>query len=103
MDDANEALANVRGWLCDNLSDGDAGEVCGMLSTVSRHINRLENENAKLRELVCDLWEDILAFDDTPYYVARPSKNPAVMHLDEDWAWKHERMKRMRELGIEVD
>lgn len=91
MSEAQEALADVRGWLCDNLSDGDAGEICGMLSVVSRHINELEtenitlqatksyllmnsnpttgelrrvriewkkdrDENAKLRELVADMW-----------------------------------------------
>ncbi|MBR3318740.1 MAG: hypothetical protein IKG21_13060 [Atopobiaceae bacterium] len=50
MSEAQEALADVRGWLCDNLSDGDAGEVCGMLSVVSRHINELENENAELKK-----------------------------------------------------
>jgi hypothetical protein len=51
---ASEALADVRGWLCDNLSAGDAGKVCGMLSVVSRHITELEDENAKLRELLHD-------------------------------------------------
>ena len=50
MSDANKALAEVRGWLCDNLGSGDAGKVCGMLSVVSRHINEIEDENAKLRE-----------------------------------------------------
>lgn len=49
MSEAQEALADVRGWLCDNLSDGDAGEVCGMLSVVSRHINELETENITLQ------------------------------------------------------
>ncbi|MBR3160108.1 MAG: hypothetical protein IKF14_13575 [Atopobiaceae bacterium] len=49
MSEAQEALADVRGWLCDNLSDGDAGEVCGMLSVVSRHINEIETENIKLQ------------------------------------------------------
>lgn len=49
MSAASEALADVRGWLCDNLSSGDAGRVCGMLSVVSRHISALESENAKLR------------------------------------------------------
>lgn len=48
MDEASMALADVRGWLCDHLSDGDAGEVCGMLSVVSRHIVRLEDENLRL-------------------------------------------------------
>ena len=51
MSDANKALAEVRGWLCDNLGSGDAGKVCGMLSVVSRRINELEDGNAKLREL----------------------------------------------------
>lgn len=50
MSKADEALADVRGWLCDNLSDGNAGMVCGMLSVVSRNINELEVENDKLRE-----------------------------------------------------
>ena len=52
MSDALEALADVRGWLCDNLNDKEAGKVCGMLSTVSREISRLEDENVKLRELL---------------------------------------------------
>ena len=51
MSAASEALADVRGWLCDNLSTGDAGKVCGMLSVVSRHITELEEENDKLRKL----------------------------------------------------
>ena len=50
MDKANEALADVRGWLCDNLSEGDAGKVCGMLSSVSRQINELEAENDELKK-----------------------------------------------------
>lgn len=49
MSKASEALADVRGWLCDNLSKGDAGKVCGMLSVVSRHIVELEDENARIR------------------------------------------------------
>lgn len=48
MNSASEALADVRGWLCDNLSEGDAGKVCSMLSVVSRHITELKDENAKL-------------------------------------------------------
>lgn len=50
MDEASEALADVRGWLCDHLSEGDAGKACGMLSVVSRYIAELEAENAKLQE-----------------------------------------------------
>lgn len=52
MSAASEALADVHGWLCDNLSGGDAGKVCGMLSAVSRHISALEDENVKLKERV---------------------------------------------------
>ena len=51
MSAASEALADVRGWLCDNLSEVDAGKICGMLSVVSRHIVALEEENAELRKL----------------------------------------------------
>jgi hypothetical protein len=54
MNKADEALADVRRWLCDNLGDGDAGKVCGMLSVVSRRIAEIEEENAKLRELARD-------------------------------------------------
>lgn len=52
MSKADEALKDVRGWLCDNLSDGDAGKMysmCRMLYVVSRHANELEEENDKLR------------------------------------------------------
>ena len=55
MNKADEALAEVRRWLCDSLSDGDAGKVCGMLSVVSRRIVEIEDENDKLRELVLEM------------------------------------------------
>ena len=51
MSKTSEALADVRRWLCDHLSSGDAGKVCGMLSVMSRHITEIEDESAKLREL----------------------------------------------------
>lgn len=54
MSEASEALADVRGWLCENLNASDAGHVCGMLSVVSRRVvqaDRLETENTKLHEL----------------------------------------------------
>ena len=54
MSKAYKALKDVRWWLCDNLSDGDAGKVCGMLSVVSRHIAELEDENARLRSCLID-------------------------------------------------
>jgi len=56
---ASEALADVRGWLCDNLSEGDAGQVCGMLSAVSRHIMRLEAENARLDQRRIELHAEV--------------------------------------------
>ena len=52
MNKAYKALADARRWLCDNLSDGDAGKVCGMLSVVSKRIAEIEEENARLRQLV---------------------------------------------------
>lgn len=64
--------------------------------------DRLRDENDRLRELVRDLWRDVLAFDDTPYYTVEPSANPAAMHIDEDWSWKYERLARIHELGIEA-
>lgn len=69
MSDALEALADVRGWLCDNLNDKEAGKVCGMLSAVSREINRLEDENAKLRELAGNYGDliDSEGCDSCPY------------------------------------
>ena len=51
--DARETLAEVRRWLCDHLSAGDAGKICGMLSAVSRRLaeaDELEEENARLRD-----------------------------------------------------
>ena len=88
MSDANMALAEVRSWLCDNLGSGDAGKVCGMLSVVSRRINELEVENAKLRNLVVRMfhtieWSDRMS--DSMYW-------PSFSYEQE-----------LRELGVEVD
>lgn len=77
MSKASEALADVRGWLCDNLSDEDAGKVCGMLSDVSRHVNELEEENARLRKLVVD-YDDILAIIMSNYNCHEDTLNDAV-------------------------
>ena len=95
MNEASKALAEVRRWLCDNLDASDAGHVCGMLSVVSRRVvqaDRLESENAKLRELVRELWtyaeQELLCDENCPY--------GAVC----DWRdCVFER--RMRELGVE--
>lgn len=89
MSEASEALAEVRGWLCDNLSSGDAGKACGMLSAVSRHIAELEDENAKLLELVYDMWNDM-----NVYYVQHERPDSSDMDFYHDL---------MRELGIEVE
>ena len=95
MSDANKALAEVRGWLCDNLGSGDAGKVCGMLSVVSRRINELEAENAKLRELCIDLFDRLMDKDE----------HCGECRLCEYDAWnfgdpKCVYAKRMRELGV---
>lgn len=58
MSKADESLTDVRKWLCDNLSKGDAGKACSMLSVVSRYISELEAENAKLQEQVTQLQDD---------------------------------------------
>lgn len=52
-------MADVREWLCDNLSEGDAGNVCGMLSAVSRHITRLETENTRLDQRRIELHAEV--------------------------------------------
>lgn len=48
MKNASESLADVRRWICDNLSNGDAGRLCNMLSSVSRHISEIETKNKHL-------------------------------------------------------
>ncbi len=90
MNKADEALADVRRWLCDNLSDGDAGKVCGMLSVVSRRIVEIEDENESLRELVRLLWK--------PFCWAQSGCE--VCLTDEQEA---EIRDKVRELGVEVD
>ena len=81
-----DALHGVQLW---GIVRSDTGGRCGSIDEFLVAFKRLEEEvsnveevNAKLRKLVCDLWEDILACDEE---------------------WKHERMKRMREAGIEVE
>ena len=86
MNKADEALADVRGWLCDNLSEGDAGRGCGMLSVVSRHITELESENAELRHMLARYMRQA-------YVQACDKGNPITVGIIEDDA---------RELGIEV-
>lgn len=90
MNKAGEALAEVRRWLCDSLSDGDAGKVCGMLSVVSRRIVEIEDENESLRELVRLMWK--------PFCWAQSGCE--VCLTDEQDA---EIRDKVRELGVEVD
>jgi hypothetical protein len=47
--DHQQALADVHRWICDNLSNGDAGRLCSMLSSVSRYISEIETKNERLR------------------------------------------------------
>ncbi len=95
MDKASEALADVRGWLCDNLSAGDAGKICGMLSVVSRHIVALEEENAKLQKE-----RDYLLHNETPTACEVRRVRSAMRHVNDEnaklrkliqKAWKWER------------
>lgn len=109
MNKADEALADVRRWLCDNLGDGDAGKVCGMLSVVSRRIAEIEEENAKLREqvrkLVPELCEQNAALCKENAKLrewlqdfADAIANDDGFGVDQGWM-----LDRMHELGIEVD
>ena len=117
MSAASKALADVRGWTCDNLSEGDAGKVCGMLSVVSRHIDALESENASLRGAahglgeLCDKYK---AENDKLRKLARglnwctenakvPSAECERCPLGDTEDGELSCEKLMRELGIEVE
>ena len=84
MSDAFEALADIRRWACETLDASDAGMLCGILSEVSRHVNGLEAENAKLRELIFDMLVD-----------------EERGHNDDGTYYEHVRIAK--ELRIEVD
>ena len=79
MDEASEALADVRGWLCDNLSEGDAGKICGMLSVVSRYIVELEDENAKLQKE-----RDYLLHNESPTACEVRRVRSAMKHINDE-------------------
>ena len=96
MSDANKALAEVRGWLCDNLGSGDAGKVCGMLSVVSRRINEIEDENAKLRELCGDLFDRLMDKDERCGECRSQCEHDAWNFGDPKCVYA----ERMRELGV---
>ena len=118
MNKADEALADVRRWLCDNLSDGEAGKACGMLSVVSRHVNELEEENDKLREQVMRLqseWESERDYADQmeakeKRAIAENDKLREACaellrmaeHHDNEWLHWPEMYEELRRLGIKV-
>lgn len=104
MSDASKALAEVRGWLCGNLGSGDAGKVCGMLSVVSRRINELEDETAKLREQGERLFDKTLELG-TENAKLRELAHDALLYGNESlYGETLYKLKEMaRELGIEVD
>lgn len=121
MSAASEALADVRGWLCDNLNAGDAGKVCGMLSVVSRHITELEFKNAELLQ-DRDLFRELFDLTTQPdRYVQVRDENAKLRELLADtlidprdycakygidydgWDSANDDIdRRLRELGIEV-
>lgn len=84
---AQDALAKARAWACENLTDSQAGKLCGMLSEVSR-------ENAKLRELCDDFYKCL----DTALYLAKDAGYPVMP----DQKLFDSLYPRMRELGVEV-
>lgn len=84
---AQDALAKARAWACENLTDSQAGKLCGMLSEVSR-------ENAKL-------WELVKAFDWCTENFDMQSKCDRCP-LEQNDKLTPECEVRMRELGMEV-
>lgn len=104
MNKADEALADVRRWLCDNLSDGDAGKVCGMLSVVSRRIAEIEEENAKLRESRAEMYQRAKAYSFENAKLRELCSALYEFAYDEypDSA-ELNFADRMRELGVESD
>ena len=66
---------------------------------VSIRITELEDENAKLRKLVRDMFEEIEAGGFDPM-VERHGKS--AVYYEEDPSWRVEIRERIRELGIEV-
>ena len=98
MNEASEALADVREWLCDNMSEGDAGKVCGMLSVVSRHIVELEDENARLRSCLSDDVENakqIMGENAKLRECLQDFADAIKNGVDSGWM-----LERIRELGI---
>ena len=64
------------------------------------YIGSIEAENAKLRELVRDMFEEIEAGGFDPM-VERHGKS--TVYYEEDPSWRVGIRERIRELGIEVD
>lgn len=77
----------------------DAGELDEVKALVDR-LEEAEARNEGFKKLVLELWDDVLAFGDTPYYVEVQGNNPAVTWLKEDYTWLDERMESMHALGM---
>ena len=67
----------------------------GTLSALTERCNRLEAENAKLRELCTDIWNDALHFEGFWDYV----HDDGTIYREDELPHYQE---RMRECGIEV-
>lgn len=89
LDVPSHAIDALRADALDELNHGDESAVAELVS-----------ENAKLRELVRDMFEEIEAGGFDPM-VERHGKS--TVYYEEDPSWRVGIRERMRELGIEVD
>ena len=64
------------------------------------YVYGLENENAKLRELVRDMFEEIEASGFDPLVERQGKRGP---YYEENPSWRVKIKERMRELGIEAE
>lgn len=103
MSKADEALADVRRWLCDSLSDGDAGKVCGMLSVVSRRIAEIDEENAALRTQLADVTESMGRVEERCAMLRELVRDMVEWaYIDSSCDLQEQFADRMRELGVEL-
>ena len=70
------------------------------LGRLNRAVKKYKDENAKLRELVRDMFEEIEAGGFDPM-VERHGKS--TVYYEEDPSWRVEIRARVRELGVEVE
>jgi len=73
-------------------------EFCATLREISDENSRLKAENAKLKELVSDMFEEIESGGFDPM-VERHGNS--TVYYDEDLSWRVGIRERVRELGIE--